>query len=181
MSHPNARRIQLDGEDHHKLLKWLADPDSCALERRRITALLMSHAGNSITQIEKSGVLTRKSIGILLTRFEEMGLQAVQDWDRPGRASIVTEDIKRFIARKISDDTTAWNACTLSEAIQEEKGVEIQSWALIAQLKKMGLKWQRSRYVVSGKKDFEQYQDVKSATEVLKGGLRGAVQNLLSG
>lgn len=170
MLHPNARRILLDPEDHQKLLKWLADPDSCALERRRVTALLMSHAGNSITQIEKSGVLSRKSIGLLLDRFEVLGVEAVRDRDRPGRTSMVTEDIKRFIAQKISDDTTAWNASTLSEAIEQEKGISILPATLILQLKQMGLKWQRSRYVVIGQKDFEQYQEVKSGIETLKRG-----------
>lgn len=170
MLHHNARRILLDPEDHQTLLKWLTEKDRCGLERRRITALLMSHAGNSITQIEKTGVLSRKSIGLLLDRFETQGLGAIKDWDRPGRTSMVSEDIKRFIAQKISDETVAWNASTLSEAIQAEKGVDIPSWALLTQLKKMGLKWQRSRYVVVGKKDFEQYQEVKTATETLKRG-----------
>lgn len=170
MLHPNARRILLDPEDHQKLLQWLADPDSCALERRRVTALLMSHAGNSITQIEKSGVLSRKSIGLLLDRFEALGVEAVRDRDRPGRTSMVTEDIKRFIAQKISDGTEAWNASTLSEAIEQEKGISILPATLILQLKQMGLKWQRSRYVVVGQKDFEQYQEVKSAIETLKRG-----------
>lgn len=171
MLHPNARRIILDPEDHQKLLNWLADPHSCALERRRVTALLMSHAGNSITQIEKTGVLTRKSVGLLLDRFEVMGVEAVRDRDRPGRTSMVTEDIKRFIARKISEDTEAWNASTLSEAIEQEKGISILPCTLMLQLKNMGLKWQRSRYVVAGKKDFERYQEVKAATEVQKRGL----------
>lgn len=153
MSRPPSRYIQLSEAQHQHLLTQLKHRDTGALETRRIMALLMSHAGSSIAIIERSGILSRKTLGLLLERFATQGVECVLERVHPGRSSAFTPEMQALVLQWVTADEQVWNCATLSEALQRETGVLLQPDALRLQLRKLNLSWQRTRYVVAGQPD----------------------------
>jgi len=89
---PRLRFIQTLSESAKEQLAetYRSNPDFTC--RQRAQAVLLSHKGYTIQQLQDIFDVDRDTISHWLSRFEQSGLDGLQNLSRPGRPPIYTED-----------------------------------------------------------------------------------------
>ena len=122
-------------------------------------------------QIEKTKLLTRKSVARLFDLFEEKGVESVDERDHPGPISKVTREMRAWIYEQVTNAVEICNASTLSESLEKKFEIYIRPNTLLLHLHDMNISWQRTRYIVSGTPDPEYHSQVSEGLPTLKRGL----------
>lgn len=161
-------------EDETRLQQLLFAADVLPCERKRYFALWHAHQGLSSYQIEAMGIMTATRVRRVITLYCEGGLDALKERIHPGRQSQITPEIGEDLKRLIAQDDQVWTAKTVGEYLVREHGVHLKHAAITNQLHKLGLSWQRTRYVVAGQADPEEKAKFRENLEVVKKGPEAA-------
>lgn len=116
------------------------------------------------------GILTATRVRRVITLYREGGLDALKERIHPGSKSQITPEIGEDLKRLIAQDDRVWTAKTVGEYLIQEHGIHLKHTAITDQLHKLGLTWQRTRYVVAGQADPEEKAKFKENLEVVKRG-----------
>lgn len=161
---------QVPEEDVARLRKRLIDRDVLPCERKRYLALWHMQQGATTSEVERFGLMSADRVSRIVKLYRAGGLDALKERVHPGHRSRITPEIAAAIRAEIEKDEQVWDSLSLVGFVQERFGVEIKRTALRAQLKKMGLSWQRTRYVVAGQADPQEKAEFKADLASLKKG-----------
>ena len=164
--------MTLTTEERGRLLNLLTARDVLPCERKRYLALWNVWEGKSAGEVEALGIMNADSVRRNLKLFLQGGFDALKERVHPGQASVITPAVQQIIRDLVQQDDRVWTATTLSEELAEHHGVQIGRSGLSGQIKKMGLSYQRTRYVVAGQADEQEKDELKRDLEALKGGQR---------
>lgn len=161
---------QLTPEDETRLQQLLFAADVLPCERKRYFALWHAHQGLSSYKIADMGIMTATRVRRVITLYREGGLDALKERIHPGRQSQITPEIGEDLKRLVLRDDRVWTAKTLGEYLAQTYDIHLKVTAITNQLHKLGLTWQRTRYVVAGQADPEEKAKFKENLELVKRG-----------
>src|SRR5581483_2929907 len=156
MPHPIAQSLRPLTDAERCELVRVSQASSERLNRhQRAVALLAVEAGNNLAEAAKAaGWKAQKTVARLIGRFNERGLDALDDLPRSGhphkyglseRARIVQE-LRRSPSRK-TDGTATWSLTMLQRALREAPDglPQVSTFPILYTLHEAGYSWQRSR------------------------------------
>lgn len=114
--------------------------------------------------------MTATRVRRVITLYREGGLDALKERIHPGRQSQITPEIGEDLKRLVLRDDRVWTAKTLGEYLAQTYDIHLKVTAITNQLHKLGLTWQRTRYVVAGQADPEEKAKFKENLELVKRG-----------
>jgi transposase len=165
-----SRFIQLEPQEDIRLREIEQDPYLKPKVRLRAQVLRLSNRGTTIERIATYTGRSRVSIGRDFDRWQQRGLEGLADGSAPGNPPRITEGVRAFLKKKLSEERT-WNATQLAQVLRERFGLQLTPEAIRQHLLAMGYPWKRTRYVPSHPPDPEEERKAKSELEGLKRGL----------
>jgi transposase len=166
---PPSRCINLTEEQDDQLREIEQNPHLRAKVRLRAQVLRLSSRGSSMSDIASYTGRSAASVARDLDRWSERGMEGLADGAAPGRAPLITEEVKRYMERRLAEERT-WNATQLAEAIEGEFSIEVTPEAVRQHLLAMGRRWKRTRYAPAKEPDPEEEREAKEELEELKKG-----------
>lgn len=166
------RRLDLvmNSVDIERLRGLLTAREVLPCERKRYLALWHVQQGATALQIEQWKLMSADSVSRTVKRYQAGGLDALLERVHPGRSSRITLDVVAAIKEELCKDQQVWTSASLMTYVQTEHGLTIRRTALREQLKRHGLSWQRTRYVVAGHADPHEKKAFADTLDVLKRG-----------
>ncbi|GGJ77581.1 hypothetical protein GCM10008939_22040 [Deinococcus aquiradiocola] len=101
-------------------------------------------------------------------------MDALLERVHPGCSSAMTAETGQQLLARLRQDDQVWTARTVANWLEQEHGVALHPSTVRRQLLKLGLTWQRTRYVVAGRPDPQQQTEfLESVQDVKKGRSKG--------
>lgn len=169
--------VYLSSEERHELHDLLRHPRTPVRTRDRIHLVLQSDDNRSLDEIARTSHFSRTGVYYVLRRFLERRFEGLFDRERPGRAPVLTPEMRSRVLVLARDEKHGHNARTIAEALLAEFGIEVARTTLNDHLRRLGLTWQRSRYVPGGEPEPEMAAETVSRLDALKGGLNSGWSN----
>jgi transposase len=145
--------------DQLEELKDLADhPRTPRSSLWRIQIIIMSADKIQTSKIQSITRKTMKTILKIIHAFNQNGLSAVFEADHLGRIAAFTPSMETFTLELIRGEypqTATSITETLNQVFAQQLTQPLQLSCVYYHLRRMGLSWQRSRYVPKGKADPE--------------------------
>ena len=164
-----SRCIKLTEEEDDRLREIEQDPYLRSKVRLRAQVLRLSNRALNIRAIASYTGRSRASIARDLDRWTERGLEGLADGAAPGRAPRITQEARRLMEQRLSEERT-YNATQLAEVLQEELSVVVTPEAVRQHLHSMGYSWKRTRYVPNKPPDPEKEREAREELQRLKKG-----------
>lgn len=172
--------MYLSDEERRGLHDLLRHPRTPPRTRDRIHLVLQSDDNRTPDQIARASHLSRASVYNVLNRFLHRRLEGLFDLERRGRVPILTPQMQARVLELARDEAEGHNARTIAEILEREFGVKVPRTTLGDHLRRLGLSWQRSRYVPGGEPDPELMAETVSRLDGLKRGQSSASSNSAS-
>jgi transposase len=139
--------------------------------RLRAQILRLSHKGFGMQVIGEHVGKSYNMVRATLRRWREEGYAGLADhYENHGQEARVTEEIKRFMQEKLTEERT-WTCAQLSREIIKNYGVRVGREGIRKRLYEMGYSWKRGRFVPQKRPDEQELKEHKAALETLKKGL----------
>ncbi len=148
----------------------LISRDVLPCERKRYLALWQVQHGATTRAVEQWKLMSADRVGRTVKLYQEGGLDALKERIHPGHSSRITPEIAAGIRAELSKNEQVWDSSRLVQLVQERYGVVIGRTALRDQLRRLGMSWQRTRYVVAGQADPHEKAAFSATLDVLKKG-----------
>jgi transposase len=163
-------------EEENELHGLEQDPHTPREALKRIKILLLSIAGRSPTFIAEIIGCNPNTAYKSIHEFNKNGVASIFSKERPVRSPMFTLEIEVFVTELVSSETEGWNTRIIAEKINEKfKGqlpAPLKVPTVYANLRRMGLTWQRSRFIPAvHKRDPIVYEETKTRINGLKRGL----------
>jgi transposase len=143
----------------------------------RIQIITLSLNNISATEIEKITSRTMKTVLRIIHGFNANGLEALFERDHLGRTARFTQEMEHFVLELVRGEHPQ-NAVSLTETINQVFSTQLKTPLTLDcvyyHLRRMGLSWQRSRYVPKGQADAAyKAQETQRLNALKKGRSRG--------
>jgi transposase len=160
---PEQRQELYDLERHPRTPK-------SALWRIQIITLSLNNI--SATEIKKITRHTMKTVLRIIHGFNANGLEAQFERDHLGRTARFTQEMENFVLELVRGELPK-NAVSITETVNQVFSNKLKTPLTLDcvyyHLQRMGLSWQRSRYVPKGQADADdKAQEVQKLNELKK-------------
>jgi transposase len=170
---PPARFVRLTEQEGARLREIEQSPHFKPKVRLRAQVIRLSARGERVGSIASYTGRSEASVLRDLARWQERGVEGLDDGTAPGNPPRITEPMRAFMKERLSEERT-WNARQLAEALKEEFGLVVTPEAVRQHLLSMGYSWKRTRYVCSREPNPEEESKATEELEDLKRGPRKA-------
>jgi putative transposase len=145
-----AKQIQLTEDQRHELNKLVKSGTAQARVLTRARIVLLASKGESNLHIANSLDTSERTVIRIRQRFQQEGMQALYERQRPGRVPIITGDIEaKLVTLACSSPPQGrarWTLQLLADKMVELGYLEsISDVGVMKRLKKIGLDLGRSR------------------------------------
>lgn len=149
--------VYLSPEERQELLDLERHPRTPLATRRRIGVVLLSDDNREVKDIIKISRLSRATVYTLLKRFKLERLNALFDQPHPGRLAAFTDAMRDRVLEWVRSEDRGYNTAEitieLNTVFADKLARPLGRAAVYYHLRRMGLTWQRSRYVPGGTPD----------------------------
>lgn len=148
----HARKFAtIQGARQREKLVELWKTDARHYTRMRAHAILLSDQGREIGELVEIFSVDRNSVSRWIERFDEGGVEALHDADRPGGPPLLEEEEQQILYELLQEYPNR-PAKVLSE-LQQRTGKEISDSTLRNYARRFGLVWKRFRRSLRDKRD----------------------------
>ncbi|MDM7460094.1 MAG: helix-turn-helix domain-containing protein [bacterium] len=143
----------------------------------RAQVLRRAARGETHEQIAQYVPLHPDTIKRLLTRFRKYGLAVLEDRPHPGRAPVLTPQMRTTLLHCLRQADRAWTCAQLAELLHQQYGVQVHIETIRQFLRRAGFVWRRTRYVPAKRPNPQEYADACEDLAHLKRGLSRTCMN----
>jgi transposase len=167
MPRPPLVFVNMKLAQENELRDLRKDPYTPRETLKRIDILLFSITGQGPASIAELVGSHLDTVYKSIHDFNAVGVNSVFGKERPVRKPTFTLEIEDFVTQLVSSKTDGWNARTITEKINEKFSDQLPAPLKVptvyANLRRMGLTWQRSRFIPAVyKQDPVVYQKIKA-------------------
>jgi transposase len=139
----SVRYVQPLTDGQRELLEQTMHEDPSFRARSRAHSLLLSAAGTTIKAIAKTYQVHRVTVSTWIKKWEQHGVQSLQDQPRSGRPSKLTPDEQALAQQYIKEEPRSLKGVVERLAHTTEKRLSLSTLKRLA--KKARLRWKRVR------------------------------------
>jgi transposase len=165
-----ARYVKLSEDEDERLRILEQEPGIRAKVRLRASILRLSNQDWTVPRLAGYFRRNPQSIHNDLDRWQQRGMEGLSDGSAAGNPSKITAQMEAYL-RELVNGERSWDCSQLSQALNQQFGLEVKREAIRVRLLRMGYSWQRSRYESGKEPDPQELEQARGNIETLKRGL----------